>query len=224
MSVVFSRELDTLHRKLMSMSAIVEDMIDKAATALVDRNMAVAREVIDTDEYVDQQEVSIEEECLKLLALHQPVAAELRRLTTVLKVNNDLERIADLAVNISERSRAIDEHPTYTLPSHMSQIAFLVSTMVRDGLNALVNGDSESARAIIALDDEVDDLNTRIINELKEQMRAGAEFVSPALHCFSAARHFERIGDHATNIAEDVIYLVEGDIVRHRHEGESTHH
>lgn len=224
MAVVFSRELESLHRRLMSMSATVEEMIDKAAIALVQRDLAVALDVIETDEYVDQQEVGIEEECLKLIALHQPVAADLRRLTTVLKVNNDLERIADLAVNIAERSRALDAYPSFMLPASMNQIADLVSTMVRDGLNGLVNLDSEAARGIIALDDEVDELNVRIIQELKDQMRAAPDNVSPGLHSFSASRHFERIGDHATNIAEEVIYLVEGEIVRHRHEGESSNH
>ena len=167
----FYRDMDTLHEDILSLSALVEEMIDNAAKALRERDVQLAREVAATDEQVDQREVRIEEFCLKVLALHQPVAVELRRVATVMKVNNDLERIADLAVNVAERAASLSRYPAFAIPADLRQMV-----------------DSNS--------------------------------IEPALHCFSAARHVERIADHATNIAEDVIYLVEGDIVRHAHSAE----
>ena len=173
-----------------------------------------------SDEYVDQHEVHVEEECLKMLALHQPVAVDLRRIATVMKVNNDLERIADLAVSIAERAQAMDEFPAFTIPDRLPRMVVLATEMVRGAMNAFVNMDTTSARRIIAMDKSVDQYNRDIIGELQARMQSLPENVPPALHCFSAVRHIERIADHATNIAEDVIYLAEGDIVRHRHESD----
>lgn len=210
------RDLDSLHQKILRLSATVEEMIDKAATALTERRRDVADEVIDSDNVVDEMEVHIEEECLKILALHQPVAIDLRRTATVLKVNNDLERIADLAVNIAERARSLDDYPTFPLPKKLAEMAARASEMVRDALDAFVNLDAVSARQLIVLDRFIDDLNVEIIGELQARMQSHPQDIPPALYCFSASRHIERIADHATNIAEDVVYLVEGDIVRHR--------
>lgn len=210
------RDMENVHRDILSLSALVEEMIGNAARALSERRAELAAEVIDTDRDVDQREVHIEEECLKMLALHQPVAVDLRRIATVLKVNNDLERIADLAVNIAERSRSIDEYPAFPIPAKLQRMVALATQMVRGVLDAFVNLDTQQARRIMLLDDEVDQLNVDIIDELRTQMRSGGNLVEPALHCFSASRHIERIADHATNIAEDVVYLVEGEIVRHR--------
>ena len=200
------------------MSAIVEEMIDKATLSLSERRIDLTAEVIKSDDLVDQREVKIEEECLKMLALHQPVAIDLRRVATVLKVNNDLERIADLAVNIAERSQNIDEYPDFPVPEMVSHMVALTTQMVRSSLDAFVNLDAAAARRIMMLDDDVDLHNRHVIEELQLIMQTRPELVPPALHCFSAARHIERIADHATNIAEDVIYLVEGDIVRHRNQ------
>lgn len=199
------------------MSTIVEEMIDKAAQSLKGNCRELAAEVAEADKIVDRREVHIEEECLKMLALHQPVAVDLRRIATVMKVNNDLERIADLAVNIAERAASIDEHDRFPIPAKMQRMVSLATQMVRGALDAFVNLDAESARRLMLLDDEVDQLNFEIINELQTLMQSSSDLVAPALHCFSASRHIERIADHATNIAEDVIYLVEGDIVRHKH-------
>lgn len=213
------RDLEAVHNDILSLSAVVEGMIDLAALALIERRMDLAAKVIATDEEVDRREVRIEEECLKILALHQPVAIDLRRIATVLKVNNDLERIADLAVNICERCDSLDEFPQFEMPHKLKQMVSMATQMVRGSLDAFVNLDSNAARRILTMDDSIDDLNVEVIRELQTKMREQSELVVPALHCFSASRHIERIGDHATNIAEDVVYLVEGDIVRHRSPG-----
>lgn len=218
MSKHLQRDMDNIHREVLAMSAIVEEMIDKATLSLSERRIDLTAEVIKTDDLVDQREVKIEEECLKMLALHQPVAIDLRRVATVLKVNNDLERIADLAVNIAERSQNIDEYPDFPVPEMVSHMVALTTQMVRSSLDAFVNLDAAAARRIMMLDDDVDLHNRHVIEELQLLMQTRPELVPPALHCFSAARHIERIADHATNIAEDVIYLVEGDIVRHRNQ------
>ena len=216
------RDLEAVHNDILSLSAVVEGMIDLAATALTERQLDSAARVIATDEEVDRREVRIEEECLKILALHQPVAIDLRRIATVLKVNNDLERIADLAVNICERCGSLDAFPHFPRPHKLKRMVSMATQMVRGSLDAFVNLDSNAARRIMTMDDSVDDLNVEVIRALQATMQEQSDLVVPALHCFSASRHIERIADHATNIAEDVVYLVEGDIVRHRSPNESS--
>jgi phosphate transport system protein len=217
MSKHLQRDIDALNTELLNISSMVEEMIDKATQALADRRFDLADEVVKSDEFVDRHEVHVEEECLKMLALHQPVAVDLRRIATVMKVNNDLERIADLAVSIAQRAQAVDEFPGFAIPDRVPRMVVLATEMVRGAMNAFVNMDTAAARRIIAMDRTVDQYNRDIISELQTLMQTRPESVPPALHCFSAVRHIERIADHATNIAEDVIYLAEGDIVRHRH-------
>lgn len=219
MSKHLHRDMDHLHRHILSLSSMVEEMIDKAIAALSDRRSDLADEVVRSDNTVDQTEVQIEEECLKILALHQPVAADLRRIATVLKVNADLERIADLAVSIAERAKAIQEWGEFPIPVRMNAMVDLTMQMVRGAMDAFVNLDAAAAKRILRLDNEVDQFNRDIIAELQSLMQQHSEMVVPALHCFSATRHIERIGDHATNIAEDVVYLAEGEIVRHKKSG-----
>ena len=218
MSKHLQRDIESLNTELLTVSSMVEDMIDKATQALTDRRYDLADEVVKSDEYVDEHEVHVEEECLKMLALHQPVAVDLRRIATIMKVNNDLERIADLAVSIAQRAQAMDEFPAFPIPEVLPRMVVLATQMVRGAMNAFVNMDATAARRMIAMDRTVDQFNRDIIGELQILMQKRPEAVPAAVHCFSAARHIERIADHATNIAEDVIYLVEGDIVRHRHE------
>lgn len=220
MSKHLQRDIDSLNRELLNVSSMVEEMIDKATQALASRRLDLADEVVNSDEYVDRHEVHVEEECLKMLALHQPVAVDLRRIATVMKVNADLERIADLAVSIAQRAQAMDEYPAFVIPDRLPSMVALATQMVRGVMNAFVNMDNSEARRIIAMDRAVDQLNRDIIAELQTTMQKRPDAVPAALHCFSAVRHIERIADHATNIAEDVIYLAEGDIVRHRHEPE----
>ena len=217
MSKHLQNDVDQLHRSLMSLFGVVEQMIDKAVRALCEQRVELADEVIATDPRVDQTEVEIEEECLKILALHQPVAADLRRVTTVLKINSDLERIADLACNIAERAQCMHEHPYFPIPEQLPEMVRQATTMVRLALDSFVNSDAKLAREVIQLDAAVDDNNLAVIEELQTLMKQNSALVVPALHCFSASRHVERIADHAENIAEDVIYLVNGDIIRHRH-------
>jgi phosphate transport system protein len=210
------RDMERIHREVLSLSSVVEEMIDQATLALCERSDSLATSVIESDTEVDQLEVSIEEDCLKMLALHQPVAVDLRRIATVLKVNNDLERIADLAVNIAERAKSINHYPEFPIPDDARVMANMATRMVRGAMDAFVNLDTQQARSVLRMDGDLDHLNVQVIDQLTEIMQQHKHLVPPALHCFSASRHIERIGDHATNIAEDVIYLVEGDIVRHQ--------
>jgi phosphate transport system protein len=212
----FHRDLENLQKEILSLSSQVEDMIDSAGRCLFEPNPELAREIIEADKQVDQREVMIEEECLKMLALHQPVAIDLRRIAAVLKINHDLERIGDLAVNIAQRADCLHQRPDFRMPAKLERMARLATSMVHGTLNAFVDSDVDAAREICLRDDEVDDINREIIGELIALMKEQPAMVEPAMHCFSATRHLERIADHATNIAEDVIYLVQGEIVRHR--------
>ncbi len=223
MQLHFQRALDEIHQQLLAMSGIVEQMIDKATRSLIHQKPVLAEEVIDSDEEVNEAEVSIEEECLKILALHQPVASDLRRIATVMKINVALERIADLACNIAERSQCMQMHPYFPTPDGMEEMVRLATRMVQMSLDSFVKSDSELAMKVIQTDPEVDALNKAVIAELRMLMQQDSTLVEPALHCFSAARHIERIGDQAENIAEDVIYVVDGDIIRHKHGEFSVH-
>ncbi|MCP4096517.1 MAG: phosphate signaling complex protein PhoU [Planctomycetaceae bacterium] len=214
----FLKDVEVIHNRLMSLFGVVEQMIDKAVRALCEQKVELAIEVIETDHEVNQTEVEIEEECLKILALHQPVATDLRRITTVLKINSDLERIADLGCNIAERAQCMHEHPFFPIPEQLTDMVRQSTMMVRLALDAFVESNVDLAKKVIQLDASVDAYNLSVIEELQTLMRQDSDLVVPALHCFSASRHVERIADHAENIAEDVIYLVDGDIIRHRHD------
>jgi phosphate transport system protein len=216
MSKHLERDLDDLQKDLLALAASVEEAIHKAIRALQDRDVALAEEVIDGDSDIDEEENHVEEECLKVLALHQPVAVDLRRVTSVLQINTDLERMADLAEDIAERAVALARWPAIPIPADLQRMTDLTSSMVRQALDAFVNLDAKLARLVCRLDDEVDRYNKSIITELIGVMQHSPDMVEPGLSLFSATRHLERIADHATNIAEDVIYLVEGAIVRHR--------
>ncbi len=222
MSKHLQNDVDQLHRRLMALFGVVEQMADKSVRALCENHVELAREVIATDPSVNETEVEIEEDCLKILALHQPVAADLRRVATVLKINSDLERIADLACNIAERARCMHQHAYFPIPDQLTPMVRQSTLMVKMALDSFVNSDVDLANKVIQLDQSVDDYNLAVINDLTELMQQDRQYVEPALHCFSASRHVERIADHAENIAEDVIYLVDGDIVRHRHESFET--
>jgi phosphate transport system protein len=213
------KEMEKLKRKLMGLSAIVEERLHKAMKSLADQNAALANEVIDLDVDIDEMEVEVEEDCLKILALHQPVANDLRLIVVILKINNDLERIGDLAVNIAERS-------AFLATRKKSDYAFLDFTgmagksqsMLRRSLDALVNLDTELAAQVCADDEEVDTINRGMYNTIKDKIREAPENLDVLIHCLSISRHLERVADLATNIAEDVIYMVSGRIVRHKAE------
>jgi phosphate transport system protein len=194
----------------------VEEAIYKAIRALQERDAELADEVIAGDGQIDEQENHVDEECLKILALHQPVATDLRRIAAIMMINVDLERMADLAVDIAERAVGLAEPPFFPVPDKLQRMTDMTITMVRECLNAFVHLDTQQARRVVRLDDEVDRLNADIIQELIGTMRHSPENIEPGLSLFSATRHLERIADHATNIAEDVVYLVQGEIIRHR--------
>jgi phosphate transport system protein len=216
MSKHLERDLDSLQRDILTLASSVEEAIHKSIRALQQRDAKLAREVIDGDTLIDQEENHVEEECLKILALHQPVAVDLRRITAALLINVDLERMADLAEDIAERALTLVHPPFVPVPAKLQRMTDLTASMVRQALDAFVNLDIRLARLVWRLDDEVDSLNNDIIADLIHSMQSAPELVVPGLSLFSATRHLERIADHATNIAEDVIYLVEGEIVRHR--------
>ncbi len=216
MSRHLKQDLEEAYHRLLALSGQVEEMILLSVKSLMDRNVEVAAQVIALDNEIDRVEVRIEEECLKMLALHQPVAADLRRLTTMMKVNNDLERMADLACNVAERASCLTQDWSFVVPEMIRTMADESIGMVRDSLNAFVNLDIDLAYGVIHRDQKVDELNVQVIHDLVKQMEH-SEWAVPALHCFSASRHLEQIADHATNVAEDVIYMVNGVIVRHRH-------
>lgn len=217
MSKHLERDVQQLHRRLMNMSGVVEKMIDDSALAFVERRADLARHVISQDEQVDAVEVVIEEECLKILALHQPVATDLRRIATVLKINVELERMADLACNIAERAVSMHAYPDFPTPRRLTDMVHESTLMVRMVLDAFVNSDVGLAKQVILADDSVDENNRQIIADLVAIMTDDPAYIDAGLHCFSTSRHIERIADLATNIAEDVIYLVDGEIVRHQH-------
>ncbi len=216
MSQVFIREIERLKKQILVLSAQVEESVILAVRALLTRDEELAQQVIRGDFDVDQVEVEVEEEALKILALHQPVATDLRFLTAVLKINNDLERIGDLATNIAKRAVKICKEPAVTMPDELGQAATRARDMVRDSLNAFVNFDAGPAKVVCGSDEAVDQLCRQVRRFVETQIQKDPARISCYLDMLLASRNIERIGDHATNIAEDVIYLVEGTIVRHR--------
>ena len=209
------REIDRLKRKVLALGALVEENLRLAFQAIDQRDAAKARRVIATDVLIDQNEVDVEEECLKILALYQPVASDLRFVAAVIKINSELERIGDLSANIAERAlQLIDEHPV-AVPHHVAVMADRTWTILEKALDALVRQDALMAREVLVADDEVDELYAELIDELKAVIRADLEHLDAIVLLFSVARYLERLADHATNIAEDVLYMVEGEIQRH---------
>jgi len=216
MSIHLIRDIDSLHRKVMTMCGHVEEMIHQAVDALHQPQFHKAREIVAKDDEIDAMDVQIEEECLKLLALHQPVAIDLRRITTVMKISAELERVADLGVNIAERACGIVASPEIFAPEKLKEMSHLALDMLHRSIDSYVQLDVRLAREVCQNDDQVDQLNREIIDELTAFMKRRPDLIEPAIHLFSASRQIERIADHATNIAEDVVYLVQGEIIRHR--------
>jgi phosphate transport system protein len=213
----FQHDLDNLRRDTLALASSVEEAIYGAIQALQARNIALAQQVISGDDAIDSLENQVGNECLKILALHQPVASDLRMIATALMINTDLERMGDLAVAICERAIVLVGGPTIEVPIKLQRMTDSTTNMVRQALDSFSHLDVRLAERVCQLDDEVDRYNAEIIQELVETMRLKPELIEPALSLFSATRHLERIADHATNIAENVIYLVDGEIVRHRH-------
>jgi phosphate transport system protein len=212
------REIENLKKKILSLGARVEMTVHEAIRSIETRDAALARKIIDEDVQIDRTEVEVEEECLKILALHQPVAADLRFIVAVLKINNDLERIGDLAVNIAERSSYLAGQPEVNVSFDFVEMSEKTEAMLNKSLDALVNLSSELAHEVCMSDDAIDDMNRQAYLRVQEAIAKHPEHMSSLIHLLSASRHLERIADHATNIAEDVIYMIDGEIVRHKTE------
>lgn len=217
MSKHFQKELDGLQKKMLSLCTIVEESLRDALKSVTDRNEQLAAHVIDGDTRIDTMEIEVEEECLKILALHQPVAVDLRVIVSILKINNDLERIGDLAVNIAERSLFLLRGETspsidFDFPTMFEQAI----CQLKCSLDSLINWDAAMARKVCAEDEILDGYNRNMLKIFRDQVTKTPEKIDVLLQYLSISRHLERIGDHATNIAEDVVYMIEGDIIRHR--------
>jgi len=212
------REIESLKKKLLALGARVETSVRDATLAIEKRDSELAQEIIEHDIDIDQAEVEVEEDCLKILALHQPVAIDLRFIVTVLKINNDLERIGDLAVNIAERAVFLAAQPRVSISIDLVDMAHHAQSMLKSSLDALVNHDAHLAHEVCTRDDIVDSMNRQMYLKVQEGILANPQQMASLVHLLSASRHLERIADHTTNIAEDVIYMIEGQIVRHQAE------
>ncbi|MBK9304362.1 MAG: phosphate signaling complex protein PhoU [bacterium] len=215
MSVHLRREIERLKEQVLGLSATVEEAVWLAVRAVQEHDPALARAVLAGDRAIDEREVRVEEECLKILALHQPVAGDLRFLVTVLKINNDLERIGDLAVNIAERALHLAPREEAPTTFDFVGMATRAQEMLHTALDALVNVDPARARDVCAMDDEVDAVNRGMYGQVQAGIREHPRHTDFYLQQLSISRQLERIADHATNIAEDVIYMSEGKVVRH---------
>ena len=212
---VFEEELRSLKERVLRIGSLVEAAIRNSVKSLVERNSDLARKVIENDHKINAFDVEIDEECIRLIALRQPKAKDLRFITTAMKITTDLERMGDLAVNIAERAIELNEEPQLKPYIDVPRMAEITEAMVRDALDALVKGCSKIPYEVIKRDDEVDDLNAQVFNELLFFMIQDPGTVSRATRISYVSKYLERIADHATNIAEMVIYMCEGKIIRH---------
>lgn len=212
---VRGEELEHLKEMLLKMATLVEASIQDSVQALVERNSDLARRVIEGDQKINAFDVNIDEECIRLIALKQPMGKDLRFITTAMKITTDLERIADNAVNIAERALELNEEPLLKPYIDIPRMSRIAQGMVRDTINAFINGDKDLAKDVIMRDDEVDDLNEMVLKELMFIMTQDPSTVLRGVKISYISKYLERIADHATNIAETVIYMVEGKIIRH---------
>ena len=210
------RQIEGLKEKILRVGTLVEEAISKAITALINKDTSLAQRVMASDEEIDRMEVEVEEECLKILALYQPVAADLRFVVAVLKINNDLERMGDLARNIAKRVAQLARAEPVDLPPEIRTMASLTQEMVKQCLDAVVNADPALARQVREEDDAVDEARMQIRQKILRGIKSSPDRVESLLRINSVSKHIERLADMATSIAEDVIYMVEGEIVRHR--------
>jgi phosphate transport system protein len=209
------KELERIKKRILGLGAIVEERVRMVTRAVESWDADLANEVIRKDYEIDEIEVEIEEECLKILALHQPVAVDLRFLVAVIKINNDLERIGDEAVNLAERVDNISKRKRLDLTFEYSVMAEKALTMLRMSLDSLVNLEKDVAIQVLLKDEEVDRMHREIYDKIKETIAQRPEYVSYMINLYTISKNLERIADHSTNIAEEVIYLIEGEIVRH---------
>ncbi|MHC5063275.1 MAG: phosphate signaling complex protein PhoU [Planctomycetota bacterium] len=209
------RDLEKLKKLILTMGGLVEQSLQQGTRGLVEWDEQSAKAAIEGDREIDRLQLEIDEECLKALALHQPVAGDLRFITSTMKICNDLERIGDLARNLGERVLTVLEQNVRTEPLQFAKMVEVTRGMLRDSLDAMVNEDSKLAREVCLRDDEVDKINSEHFKVLQDRMRQDPETVIAAVAMLSATRNIERIADLATNIAEDVVFLVEAQDIRH---------
>jgi phosphate transport system protein len=214
----FQEELEQLKARLLEMGGLAEDRVRLAVRALVDRDHALVEKVLQNDAAINQLHIEIDDRCFKLLALHQPMAVDLRSIVSAVKINTDLERVGDLAVNIAEAVARYLQHPPVKELIDIPRMADIAQNMLRDALDAYVRRDIPLAQAVLACDDELDQLKTLVFRELLGHMLRDQSTIEPSLDLILISRHLERIGDHATNIAEDVIFMVSAKDVRHQPE------
>ncbi len=217
MSMILIREISALQTRVVRLALDVETRLEEALASLAARDAARAAKVVESDDEIDRREVEIEEECLKILALHQPVASDLRWVIAVLKINNDLERIADIAVNIAERVPRLEQSPPSGMEQHLQQMGGQTIAMLQRTFDALAQGNPQLAREVVGMDEAVDRMHRQTFAAVESGVAAGEMEVRGLLIYLSVSRDLERVGDHATNIAEDLIYLFEGSIIRHVH-------
>ncbi len=211
----FHRELEKIKQRILALGALVEERVQMARTAVDEKDAALAEKIIKNDFEIDEMEVEVEEECLKVLALHQPVAVDLRFLIAVIKINNDLERIGDQAVNIAQRVLTIAKQDIENFVFDYSVMSEKAQVMLKMSLDSLVNLDIDLALKVCTMDDEVDELKDLAYDRIKQAMKSDPNHLGYYINLLLISRHVERLADHSTNIAEEVIYLIEGDIVRH---------
>jgi phosphate transport system protein len=214
----FEIELDQLRTNIIKMGSLVDEQIDLATAALIESNPERARLVIERDRKVDEFDNLIDSHCERIFALTQPVAMDLRLIMAALKINHELERMGDIAVNIAERAIPLQYHIGLLRKSRVIEMSSIAREMVKRAIDSFVNNDPELAREILPKDDLVDNLNRDIFNFLVEEMKMDPEIIEPAAHIIVLSRHLERLADHATNISEDVVYLVDAKIVKHHAE------
>lgn len=209
------REVDNLKTEIVALATRVEESLRAAVKSLITHDVRAAEQVIQNDQQIDRIEVEIEEECLKIMALHQPVAIDLRVVVAILKINNDLERIGDLAVNIAERAVALSQYQDIPTRFDFKGMGDKVQVMVRKSLDALVNLDSGKAQEVLRSDDEIDAIHREMYSQVRSEIASRPDQVDYFIQLLAVSRNLERVADHATNVAEDVIYLIDGQIVRH---------
>lgn len=212
----FQDELDELKGRLLEMGGLAEERLRTAVRSVVERDTALVERVLGGDFAINQLHIEIDDRCFKLLALHQPMAVDLRAIVAAVKINTDLERVGDLAVNIAEAVRRYLQHPAVKELIDIPKMAELAQVMLRDSLDAFVRRDVALAQQVLEQDDELDNLKTKVFRELLTYMLRDASTIEPALDLILISRHLERIGDHATNVAEDVIFMVSAKDVRHQ--------
>lgn len=218
MSKHLGTEMDSLRQKVISLTTLIEDLLQSAVKCLRENDVKLAKEVTQRDNEVDSKEVEIEEDCLKILALHQPVAIDLRYLIGVLKMNNDLERIGDLTVNIAERTLFLQKYPPIDPPFDLDTMTQKAVAMLKKAIDALVKMDINLAKEVCLEDQIIDDINKEMYSKVFAAIKENPNNVEALIQYLAASRYIERIADFITNIAEDVIYMVDGTIVRHNPE------